>query len=255
MAQEQNSEQEERQAPRPVGVFDQTFLTGVEGVTEILLVRHGQQEIDVHAATVGDWIDPPLSEQGRLQARLLGEALSLKRIDAVFASKLRRAVETAGEIARHHPDTIGAVEYLDDLREVEVFRDVPPDKTALEFLGKELLEAVRERMLNERNWDVYPLSESSYDFKKRAVNAIETAIAKNAGEQPDGRPSGRIAIVCHGGVINAYLGHIIGSRYDMFFRPAHTSVSIVVSGEGRRILRLLNDTHHLTTAEGEFATY
>jgi broad specificity phosphatase PhoE len=243
---------EGQQTPRPVGVFDQAFLTGVPDVTEVLLIRHGQQEIDVHAATVGDWIDPPLSEQGRLQARLLGEALSLKRIDAVFASKLRRAVETADEVVRHHELH---VQYLDDLREVEVFRDVPPDKTALEFLGKELLEAVRERMLNERNWDVYPLSESSYDFKKRAVNAIETAIAKNGGERPDGRPSGRIAIVCHGGVINAYLGHIIGSRYDMFFRPAHTSVSIVASGEGRRILRLLNDTHHLTTAEGEFATY
>ena len=244
MPDDTNGEQEERQAPRPVGVFDQAFLTGVPNVTEVLLIRHGQQEIDIHAATVGDWIDPPLSEQGRLQARLLGESLSLKRIDAVFASKLRRAVETAGEIVHHQKLE---VEYLDDLREVEVFRDVPPDKTALEFLGKELLEAVRDRMLNERNWDVYPLSESSYEFKKRAVNAIETAIAKNAGE--------RIAVVCHGGVINAYLGHIIGSRYDMFFRPAHTSVSIVVSGEGRRILRLLNDTHHLTTAEGEFATY
>jgi broad specificity phosphatase PhoE len=237
-------EKEEQQAARPVGVFDQAFLTGVPNVTEVLLIRHGQQEIDIHAATVGDWIDPPLSEQGRLQARLLGEALSLKRIDAVFASKLRRAVETAGEVARHQALD---VEYLDDLREVEVFRDVPPDKTALAFLGKELLEAVRERMLNERNWDVYPHSESSYDFNKRAVNAVETAIAKNAGE--------RIAIICHGGVINAYVGHIIGSRYDMFFRPAHTSVSIVVCGEGRRVLRLLNDTHHLTTAEGEFASY
>ncbi|MGH2670132.1 MAG: histidine phosphatase family protein [bacterium] len=236
-------DRDEQQA-RPRGVFDQAFLTGVADVTEILLIRHGQQDVDLRAATVGEWIDPPLSEQGRLQARLLGEALSLKRIDAVFASKLRRAAGTAGEIARHQDLE---VEYLDDLREVEVFRDVPPEKTALEFLGKELLEAVRERMLNERNWDVYPLSESSYDFKKRAVNAVETAIAKNAGE--------RIAIVCHGGVINAYLGHIIGSRYDMFFRPAHTSVSVVVCGEGRRILRLLNDTHHLTTAEGEFATY
>ena len=236
-------EQEEQQA-RPPGVFDQAFLTGVPNVTEVLLIRHGQQDVDLRAATVGEWIDPPLSEQGRLQARLLGEALSLKPIDAVFASRLKRASQTAGEIVRHQECE---VEYLDDLREVEVFRDVPPDKTAVDFLGKELLEAVRERMLNERNWDVYPLSESSYDFKKRAVNAVETAIAKNAGE--------RIAIVCHGGVINAYLGHIIGSRYDMFFRPAHTSVNIVVCGEGRRILRLLNDTHHLTTAEGEFATY
>jgi len=243
MAINTTGEQGERKARQPA-VFDQAFLTGVEGVTEVLLIRHGQQDVDLTAATVGEWVDPPLSEQGRLQARLLGETLSLKPLNAVFASKLRRASETAEAVAHHHETE---VRYLDDLREVEVFRDVPPEKTALEFFGKELLEAARQRMLYERNWDVYPASESSYDFKKRAINAVEVAIATNAGE--------RIAVVCHGGVINAYIGHIVGSRYDMFFRPAHTSVSIVVSGEGRRVLRLLNDTHHLTTAEGEFATY
>ena len=30
-------ENEEQQAPRPVGVFDQAFLTGVPDVTEVLL--------------------------------------------------------------------------------------------------------------------------------------------------------------------------------------------------------------------------
>ncbi|TMB64168.1 MAG: histidine phosphatase family protein [Chloroflexi bacterium] len=167
---EKRQEQPSEGKGRPPSVFDQTFLTGVSGVTEVLLIRHGQQKIDVDAAKIGDWVDPPLSEQGRLQARLLGEALSLKRIDAVFASNLHRAAETAAEIARHQDI---AVERVEDLREVEVFRDIPPHKTALEFLGKELLDAVRERMLNERNWDVYPHSESSYDFKKRAINAIE----------------------------------------------------------------------------------
>jgi len=238
-----NPDAEEQKARSP-GVFDQAFLTGVAGVTELLLLRHAQQEIDLHGATVGDWIDPPLSGQGRQQARLLGESLSVTRLDGVFASPLKRARETAAEVARHHGLEI---RFLDDLREVEVFRDVPPDKTAVEFFGKELLEAVRQRMIEERNWDVYPHSESSYDFRKRAINAVETVIATNAGE--------RIAIVCHGGVINAYLGHIIGSRYDMFFRPAHASVSVAVSGDGRRVLRLLNDTHHLTTAEGDFASY
>jgi len=41
----------------------------------------------------------------------------------------------------------------------------------------------------------------------------------------------------------------------MFFRPAHASVSIAVAGEGRRVLRLLNDTHHLTKAEGDLGSY
>jgi broad specificity phosphatase PhoE len=102
-------------------------------------------------------------------------------------------------------------------------------------------------MLNERSWDVYPYTESSFEFRKRTINAIESAIARNAGE--------RIAIVCHGGVINAYMGHIIGSPYDMFFRPAHTAVNVVAAGGNRRVPHSLNDTHHLRTPEGNFLTY
>ena len=242
MTEERNQEDNKAQG-RPPGVFDEAFLTGVEGACEVLLIRHAQQEIDPYGVAA-DWVDPPLTERGRLQARLLGAALSTRRIDAVFASPLRRAAETAAPIAREQRL---AVEVLPDLREVEVFRDVPPDQTVRDFLGPDLLTAVRQRMLNERSWDVYPHSERSYDFKMRAVNAVETVIAKNAGE--------RVAIVCHGGVINAYFGHIIGSPYDMFFRPAHTSVNIVVAGEDRRVLRLLNDVHHLRTAEGDFHSY
>lgn len=231
------------QPARPIGVFDEAFLTGVAGVTEVLLVRHAQQGYDP-AGVAGDLVDPPLTEQGRLQAKLLGEALSTTNIAAIFASPLRRALETARAVQQHHRLEL---EVIPDLREVEVFRDVPPDRTLRDFIGDDLLRAARQRMLNERSWDVYPYSEPGAEFKKRAINAIETALARNAGE--------RIAVVCHGGVINAYTGHIVGSPYDMFFRPAHASVSIVAVGNGRRVIRLLNDTHHLTTAEGDFATY
>jgi broad specificity phosphatase PhoE len=226
------------------GVFDQTFLTGVDEVTEVLLIRHAQQDVDFAGATVGDWIDPRLSDHGRQQARLAGEALSLLKLDGIYTSPLKRAMETADAVAQHHRLV---VQKLDDLREVEIFREMPGDKKAEEFLGTDLLQAVRLRMLNERSWDVYPYSESSHEFRRRAINAVETAIARNKGE--------RIAIVCHGGVINAYVGHIISSPYDMFFRPAHTSINIVVAGGERRVLRLLNDTHHLQSGEGDFLTY
>jgi probable phosphoglycerate mutase len=229
---------------REPGVFDQTFLMGVEGVTEILLIRHGQRDADFRGP-VGELIDPPLSEHGLAQAALLGKALSTVHIDEIFASPLKRAYQTAEAVQKHHKHL--ELHVMDDLREVAIFEDLPVDKTAEESLGRDLLEAVRQRMLNERSWDVYPFSESSFDFRKRAVNGIETAIAKNVGE--------RIAIVCHGGVINAYVGHIVRSQYDMFFRPGHTSVSVVASGEGRRVLRSLNDLNHLRTAEGDFATY
>lgn len=224
---------------RPPMVFDRAFLTGVEGVTELIFVRHGEQHIpDPRSGPVGDTFDPPLSERGEQQAKAVGERLSVDRVDVVYASPLKRALETGKQIARHH--RLEPI-VMPDLREVEIFRDMPPDKSAVEFLGQGLLGAMRERMLREKKWDVYPYSESSFEFRKRTVNAVEAIIAENEGK--------RVVIACHGGVINAYIGHIIGVQYDMFFRPAHCSIHIVFSGHGARALQSLNDVQHLRTPE------
>jgi probable phosphoglycerate mutase len=226
------------QARTPM-VFDRAFLTGVEDVTELIFVRHGEQHIaDLRGGPVGDTFDPPLSERGEQQAKVVGERLSVDRIDAVYASPLRRALETGKQVARHH--RMEPV-IMDDLREIEVFRDIPADRSAVDYLGQSLLLGIRERMLRERKWDVYPHSESSFAFRKRTVNAVESIIAENEGK--------RVVIACHGGVINSYVGHVIGLDYDMFFRPAHCSISIVFSGHGVRALQSLNDVHHLRTNE------
>lgn len=161
---------------------------------------------------------------------MVGERFSTTRIDAVYCSPLKRAFDTGVQVAKHH--RLEPV-VVPDLREVEVFRDIPPDQPALEFLGRRLLLGVRERMLRERSWDVYPYPESSHDFRKRTVSAVEGIIGENEGK--------RVAIACHGGVINAYIAHIIGARYDMFFRPAHTAMNVVYAGEGARALQSLND--------------
>ncbi len=220
-------------------VFDRAFLTGVEGVTELIFVRHGEQFIaDPRSGPVGDTFDPPLSERGEQQAKLVGERLSVDRVDVVYASPLKRALETGKQVARHH--RLEPI-VIDDLREVEVFRDIPADRSAVDYLGQGLLLAMRERMLRERKWDVYPHSESSFEFRKRTVNAVESIIAENEGK--------RVVIACHGGVINSYIAHIIGVDYDMFFRPAHCSIHTVYSGHGVRALQSLNDVHHLRTSE------
>lgn len=224
---------------RTPAVFDRTFLTGVEGVTELIFVRHGEQFIpDLRSGPVGDSFDPPLSERGEQQAKVVGERLSADRVDVVYASPLRRALETGRQVARHH--RLEPV-VLDDLREIEVFRDIPADRSAADYLGNGLLLGLRERMLRERKWDVYPYSESSFEFRKRTVNAVEAIIAENEGK--------RVVIACHGGVINSYIAHIIGVDYDMFFRPAHCSINIVFTGYGVRALQSLNDVHHLRTNE------
>jgi len=222
------------------GPFDIAFLSNLEHVTEVLLVRHGQQEMDLTGPVAG-LIDPPLSALGREQARLVGAALSTEHIDAVYASPLRRALDTGREIARHHRIEAAVI---DDLREIEIFRDMPPDRTPMEVIGAQRLAGIRQRMITEKNWDVYPYTEPSRDFNRRVINAIEGIIVTH--------PDQRVVVACHGGVINAYVGHLIGSRFDMFFRPAHTSISIIAGGDGRRALYRLNDVHHLQTPEGSF---
>lgn len=235
-------EKVEQQAARQriPGAFDIAFLSGRDDVTELLLVRHGQQTYDTNGP-VSEWVDPPLSKLGLNQARLVGMRFSTERIDAVYASPLQRALITGQEIARHHrldPQVV------DDLKEVGIFRDIAPDKTPLDAIGRLQLSGTRQRMVMEKSWDVYPFSESSAEFRKRVINAIEGIIATHPGE--------RVAIACHGGVINAYIGHIIASKFDMFFRPAHTSVSIVGAAEGIRALYSLNDIAHLRTHEDDF---
>lgn len=222
------------------GAFDVAFLSNTEDVTELLLVRHGQQAYDP-AGPVREMFDPPLSTLGEQQARLVGERLSTERIDAVYASPLARALDTGRQIARHH--RLEPV-VLDDLREVGIYEQIPPEKTAIDVLGRQVLAGVRERMIAEKSWDVYPLSESSASLRKRVINVIEGIVATHRNE--------RVVVACHGGVINAYIGHIIGSKYDMFFRPAHTSINVVGAGGSLRALFRLNDVQHLLTAEGSF---
>src|SRR6476659_6523868 len=83
---------------RVPGSFDLAFLSNVENVTELWLVRHGQQDFDPNGP-VAQLLDPPLSTLGRSHARLVGEALSTEKIDAVYASPLQRARDTGAEIA------------------------------------------------------------------------------------------------------------------------------------------------------------
>jgi broad specificity phosphatase PhoE len=64
--------------------------------SRLLLVRHGQSEWNA----VGRWqgqADPPLTDLGRAQARAAARAIG--GVDAVFASDLQRARETADVIS------------------------------------------------------------------------------------------------------------------------------------------------------------
>jgi 2,3-bisphosphoglycerate-dependent phosphoglycerate mutase len=215
--------------------LDRTFLTGLPGVATLLLIRHGKQSFPIREhAVAADWVDPPLSDIGWRQADAVGRALASERIDVVYSSPLVRALTTAQEVARHHglePIVVA------DLREVELFRDIPEGRNLTDLIGIEELHRLQERFITERRWDVYPYSESSAEFRARVIPAIDEIAARHPGEQ--------VAVACHSGVTNGYMADVLGLTEDMFFRAAHASVNRALVGHGRRVVHSLNETHHL----------
>jgi probable phosphoglycerate mutase len=65
----------------------------------ILLARHGETDHNFPPPRVQGWIDVPLNERGREQARELAETVSRRGIAAVHSSHLVRARETAEIVA------------------------------------------------------------------------------------------------------------------------------------------------------------
>ena len=65
----------------------------------ILLARHGETDDNVPPPRVQGWIDTPLNDRGRDQARELAEAVREHGLAAVHSSHLARARETAEIVA------------------------------------------------------------------------------------------------------------------------------------------------------------
>ena len=75
-------------------------------------------------------------------------------------------------------------------------------------------------------------------FKAVVVEAVERVIAANGGKT--------VAVVCHGGVINAYFAHLLGLDFPMFFEPAYTSISrVLASSAGQRQVKSINEHAHV----------
>jgi len=81
------------QLSRAMRSLEGAFLLGLEGVTEIWLVRHADCYFEM-----SDRTDPPLSSIGRDQAARLAKRLERTEHAAVYSSPYRRALETAKAI-------------------------------------------------------------------------------------------------------------------------------------------------------------
>jgi len=175
---------------------------------------------------VAEGADPHLTDRGRTQVARLVDWLASERLEAVYASPMRRAVETATPLADAHQLPVEV-----DIEIAEF------DRAADSYIPIEELRAEKDERwyaLIEGRWHEDGTGEHPEVFVPRVVAAVERIVARHTG--------GRVAIVCHGGVINAYLASILGIDKLLWFEPAYASIHRVAAARtGQRSVVSINE--------------
>lgn len=191
---------------------------------QLWLIRHA---LPVRVEGAAGGADPGLSPEGVEQAERLGAWLARAPIDAMWTSPLRRARETAAPLA----ERLGLDPSIDD--DLAEF-----DRDADFYIPLEELKAEQDPRYQELIDGTWAGEDDGAQFHRRLVAAMDRIIAAH--------PGGEVAVVCHGGVINLYLAHVLGLVPQMFFHPTYTGVSRVqASRSGVRSIVSINETGHL----------
>ncbi len=188
------------------------------------MIRHGLPvRIDGGDAPA----DPALAPEGLDQAERLADWWAPHGCDVVYTSPMRRARETAAPLA----GALGVEAIVrDDLQEFDAHLKfyVPIEELRAD-------EARWKQMVDE--WLSPEAEAERQTFRDKVVTCID-AIA-------EAHPGQRVAVVCHGGVINSYLSRLLSLPGTMFFEPAYTSVSRVLSGSTHKQMVSINEAPHL----------
>jgi len=218
--------------PDPAGdpifyFYRDVMLTGGDA-TRLYLIRHAQSQGNTgEDLTTGD---PDLTETGFAQAKRLGERMKTQKLDAIYASPLRRTQETAFAIA----DVVGLdVRPRHDLVEVTTGR---ADLDIRKLPEAEQAEIAR-RVVEDGTWDAFPGSEGSANARKRVKTAIDEIVVAHPGE--------RVAVVCHAGFIQTYVSVVLNHPSDFVFYPFNASIASIRAKGDRRVIWRLNDVAHL----------
>ncbi|MEM9034068.1 MAG: histidine phosphatase family protein [Actinomycetota bacterium] len=213
--------------------LENPFHPDLEGMCEVLLVRHGEQSY-TEDIPMGEALDAPLSDLGRQQAAAVGERLAALEIDAVYSSNLQRARDTGAAIGAHHGL---APSEVTGLREIDLWRSFPQDKALLDVLEQDELVEIFRAGHRSRRWDAYPHAEGRDEFRKRVIGAVDGIVANHHGD--------RVVVACHGGVINAVLAEVLSSDIDNLIKVHHTSITVLRAAGDKRAVLSVNDYAHV----------
>ena len=203
-------------------------------MTNLYLARHAQSEGNLSGHFQGI-TDAPLTPLGLRQAAALGARLSSLPLDAVYASPLRRAAQTAGALAA--PQKLDVITHPDL---IEISGGVMENLHFSDLLARFPKEFVRFDQ-QPHLFEGIEGGESVVSVYKRMIKAMEAIAARH--------PGGNLAIVSHGCPIRCFLGFAKNLPLDQLGRipwGKNTALSHITYENGRFSLRMENDIAHIT---------
>jgi broad specificity phosphatase PhoE len=206
--------------------------------TQVLLARHGDTTASKDGRFSGA-IDVPLSKDGRIHASELAVRLARHPLDAIYASSMQRAHDTAGFTAKVHGMEVVPIP---ELREMN--HGTWDGKTRDEVLAQ-----YGRGQIDEYDRDPYHFhpenGESGEDVLNRAAPALSQLVRKHDGQT--------ILVVAHKTTNRLLICKFVGLdpqqyREKLAQRPACLNV-LLFPNENEAQLLLLNDIGHYAMSD------
>ena len=211
---------------------------------QLYLIRHGQSYVNLKEWDQGN-ADEPLTDLGVQQARALAAWLPghLPQIDALYASTMQRAKQTAEIVAAPY----GLTPIMDDrLRELGNNR-LDHSAYSIEDLPREWAEY----------WGARPFAPTMVGSEDvETVMHARTRVGLFVEEVVEQHPDEVVVVVCHGGVVECVFGHIFNvgpwGRCEVWDFNTGLSHFEYVEAPGKRSawrLHFHNRVEHLSNLE------
>jgi broad specificity phosphatase PhoE len=194
---------------------------------ELLLVRHAEVASDARGRCYGR-LDVPLSEEGRMQARALGDLLAGEDLAAVVSSPRVRALDTARPIAARHGLPVTPLDELSELDFGEL-EGLTFDEIAVTWPD------LYERWMTHPAAVVFPGGERFIELQQRAKEAVARLRDMYEGQI--------VVAVTHAGVVRAVVAAALRIPDERIFGLSVDIASISHVGwsqGGAAIVRSIN---------------